>query len=72
MDVLKSALESTCASRNSLGVLQKHFELVAKMKVDAILAGQWEKYVSKHSYAKEVSFSETLDALNEIFAALEL
>lgn len=70
LDTLGAALSATCEKRTSAVVLERHSELVERMKRDGGLASQWERYAAKHSYARGIAFSETLGAVQEIMAAL--
>lgn len=70
LDTLGAALSATCEKRNSAAVLERHSEFVERMRGDGGLASQWERYAAKHSYARGIAFSETLDAVKEIMAAL--
>ncbi len=68
--VLREALAATCKRRNSSGSVERCDESICAMRADVGLGRQWDTYVSKHSYAAEVSFLETLDTLQEIMRAM--
>lgn len=64
--VLEEALRATCEKRNSWEAVDQSAEILKTMREDDGLARQWEKYASKHSYARNVSFCETLNVLSEV------
>lgn len=66
---LSEALAATCNKRNSLGALKKYEETIQVMRNDEPLKRQWGAYAMKHSYAADVLFSETLDAVEEAMGA---
>lgn len=68
---LKAALVATCEKRNSTAILNRHSELVERMRQDGALATQWNKYASKHSYAADIDFSQTLDVVDEVMNGLD-
>ncbi len=68
--VLGEALEATCEKRKSHDVIDRFADLVETMRGDEGLEHQWETYVSKHSYADGIPFSETLDTVQEIMGAI--
>ncbi len=68
--LLAEALEATYKKRNNLVFIECYPELVGLMREDAGLARQWDAYGSKHSYARGISFAETLDAVQEIMQAV--
>lgn len=71
MDVLREALVATCERRNSRGAIERGAEIIRVMHGDAGLGRQWDTYASKHSYAAEVPFLDTLDTLQEIMRTMQ-
>ncbi len=68
--VLEEALTATCEKRNSLGAVERYGETLDAMRSDDGLRRQWKTYASKHSYAVDLSFAETLDALQEVLESI--
>lgn len=63
LETLGAALWGTCQKRNSSRAIVNRNEILAEMRGDEELSKQWEKYTAKHSYAKGITFTDTLDAL---------
>lgn len=64
--VLREALSATCEKRNSWGAIKHREELIDSMYGDDGLEHQWQTYVSKHSYATNITFQETLDVVRDL------
>lgn len=64
--LLGEALSATCEKRNSWMAIENRAVELDKMREDSGLASQWRVYASKHSYAADLAFEETLDAVQEI------
>lgn len=64
--VLREALSATCEKRNSWGAIKHREELIDSMYGDDGLKHQWQTYASKHSYATNITFQETLDAVRDL------
>ena len=67
---LGEALEATCDKRNSQKAIELQWETLNEMRRDIGLERQWETYASKHSYAADVSFQDTLNALQDILESV--
>ena len=68
--VLGQALAATCEKRNSRAAVERCAGAIDAMRSDPLLERQWKTYKSKHSYAADLSFAETLDALREIMDSI--
>lgn len=52
--------------KNSWGAIKHREELIDSMYGDDGLEHQWQTYASKHSYATNITFQETLDAVRDL------
>lgn len=68
---LAIALRATCEKRNSALVLTRYPDLIDRMRHSKALSFQWDIYASKHTYATEITFEETLDTARAIMVAIE-
>lgn len=69
---LKSAIVATSTKRNSQFILENCRNIIAQISKDKRMSEQWESYRRKFKYASEISFEETIYAvekLMEIFDA---
>lgn len=60
----------TCERRKSVGVIERRASIIEAMRADSGLMRQWETYASKHSYAQDITFGETLDAVADAMEAI--
>ncbi len=62
---LGAALVATCEKRNSLGAIGRRRQAIEAMRIDLGLNRAWERCTVKHSYARAITFGETLDAVGD-------
>jgi hypothetical protein len=62
-ETLGNALFATCKKRNSVSVMKSYNSLLEEMRKDAGLLSQWENYKLRHSYAKDIDFTSTVNAV---------
>ena len=67
---LARALAATCEKRNSQEAVARRREIIDAMRADGGLCLQWRTYASKHSYAADLSFEETLDSIQEVMESI--
>lgn len=67
---LAQALAATCEKRNTWEAVERREEIIDGMRADDSLRRQWQTYASKHSYAADLSFAETLDAVWEVMESI--
>lgn len=67
---LAQALAATCEKRNTWEAVKRREEIIDGMRADDSLRRQWQTYASKHSYAADLSFAETLDAIWEVMESI--
>lgn len=60
----------TCERRKSVGVIERRASIIEAMRADSGLMRQWKTYASKHSYAQDITFGETLDAVADAMEAI--
>lgn len=60
--ILKSALESTMKKRGSIVVLKDYSKILDTINNDSVQNNFWKRYVSKNSFAKGITFSQTIDS----------
>lgn len=63
---LKSALVATATKRNSQFILENHRNIIAQISKDKRMVQQWESYCRKFNYASDISFEETIDAIEKL------
>lgn len=68
--ILGEAPSATCEKRNSQDIVDRYMKIVDKMRADNGLERQWRTYVSKHSYAANLSFEETLETLQKAMESI--
>lgn len=68
--ILGEALSATCEKRNSREIVDRYVKILDKMRADNGLEHQWRTYVSKHSYASNLSFEETLETLQKAMESI--
>lgn len=62
-EILGNAFFATCKKRNSVSVMESYNSLLEEMRKDAGLLSQWENYKLRHSYAKDIDFASTVNAV---------
>ncbi|MGN0072164.1 MAG: nucleotidyl transferase AbiEii/AbiGii toxin family protein [Atopobiaceae bacterium] len=66
LEDFRKAILATCTKRNTLSFLGCTSDVVHRMRVDKKLKLRWAEYAAKHTYAEDISFAETLDALEDM------
>ena len=64
--LFKEALQKTAEYRKTIQIfddIQKRIDMIV---TSAILKERWKKYTQNYSYAKEITFEETVDAVNKL------
>lgn len=70
-NVLKEAITLTSQHRNSFSLVLQYKEIVKLFYQSDSLKNLWTKYVQNNSYAKEISFNDTISIYEEIGSILE-
>ncbi|MFO7735226.1 MAG: nucleotidyl transferase AbiEii/AbiGii toxin family protein [bacterium] len=63
---LESALVATSNKRNSQFILENYKNIIAQISKDRRMTQQWESYRRKFNYASDISFEETIDAIEKL------
>lgn len=64
--ILKLAVEHTAQKRDSLELMSEWEEIVHDIREEPALHQLWQNYITEHSYAIGLSFSEVVDTIEEI------
>lgn len=64
--LLKKAICNTCNSRNTDKYLDKSSEYISLITNNDNLRELWERYRTNYSYAKNITFEDTIKAINKI------
>lgn len=70
-NVLKEAITLTSQHRNSFSLVLQYKEIVKLFYQSNSLKNLWDKYIQNNSYAKEISFDDTISIYEEIGSILE-
>lgn len=70
-NVLKEAITLTSQHRNSFSLVLQYKEIVKLFYQSDSLKNLWAKYVQNNSYAKDISFNDTISIYEEIGSILE-
>ena len=70
-NVLKEAITLTSQHRNSYSLVLQNKEIVKLFYQSDSLKNLWAKYVQNNSYAKDISFNDTISIYEEIGSILE-
>ena len=70
-NILKEAIILTSQHRNSYSLVLQYKEIVKLFYQSDSLKKLWTKYVQNNSYAKEISFNDTILIYEEIGSILE-
>ena len=68
---LIKAIENTFKRRETNFDLEQFNEVINDLSNDNNMNNLWNEYISKNSYAKNVKFEDTINALKEIIEILE-
>ncbi len=66
-EILKQAIYTTFEHRHSQEELKNSKTIIEKLENDQYLNELWEQYKTKHSYAKNVQFKDTIESIKFIF-----
>lgn len=69
-ETLRQAIIATATKRNSLSQFNDWQEICNDIKNDNGIIELWKNYQSTHSYAKDISFSEIIDCIENISSIL--
>lgn len=69
--ILKEAITLTSQHRNSYSLVLQYKEIVKLFYQSDSLKNLWTKYVQNNSYAKDISFNDTISIYEEIGSILE-
>ena len=70
-NILKEAITLTSRHRNSYSLVLQYKEIVKLFYQSDSLKNLWKKYVQNNSYAKDISFNDTISIYEEIGSILE-
>ena len=70
-NILKEAITLTSQHRNSYSLVLQNKEIVKLFYQSDSLKNLWAKYVQNNSYAKDISFNDTISIYEEIGSILE-
>lgn len=70
MDHLKDALAATCTKRGSTEAIQNYAGIMEQVKTSVAMLEQWKKYQDDFSYASDIAFPDTCDAVLSIMPRL--
>ena len=70
-NILKEAITLTSQQRNSYSLVLQYKEIVKLFYQSDSLKNLWTKYVQNNSYAKDISFNDTISIYEEIGSILE-
>ena len=70
-NILKEAITLTSQHRNSYSLVLQYKEIVKLFYQSDSLKNLWMKYVQNNSYAKDISFNDTISIYEEIGSILE-
>jgi len=71
-ETLRQALERTTKKRGSGAILTDYMEILKEIRESDTLRKLWEKYRREYDYAKDISFEDTCNTVQEIMNAIML
>ena len=63
--LLKQAVLATAKKRNSISVLQNTRQILPALKESTVLQDLWKRYQAQNLYAKEITYSEVMETVDE-------
>ena len=69
-ETLRQALERTTKKRGSEAILTDYMEIMKEIRESDTLRKLWEKYRREYDYAKEISFEDTCNTVQQIMNAI--
>ena len=64
-NLLKQAVLATAKKRNSISVLQNTRQILPELKESTVLQDLWKRYQAQNLYAKEITYSEVMETVDE-------
>ena len=64
-NLLKQAVLATAKKRNSISVLQNTRQILPALKESTVLQDLWKRYQAQNLYAKEITYSEVMQTVDE-------
>ena len=71
-DTLRRAIINTAKNRNTLDYINNSYKYLELINNDERLKFLWNNYQNNYEYAKDISFKDTIDAINQIVNLLFL
>ena len=65
-DIFKKAYKATCRKRESLHLFGHEIEILEIISNDNVINNRWSNYQRKFSFAKEISFDETVARIRKL------
>ncbi len=66
MDIMRRALQQTCEKRKTESLINQSDTILSEIELNSTMQVRWKDYRKTFSYAKEISFKETIDSVREI------
>lgn len=70
ISTLKTAIDTTFKHRKSEEHLEQFNTIIENILKDENLIARWNKYIKEHEYAREVEFSDTINAITKLYNIL--
>lgn len=67
---LQEALTATCSKRGSTEVIKNYAAIIDRVSSSAVMQDQWKKYQTDFTYAADISFQDTCNAVLSIMLEL--
>ncbi len=71
MDVLRAAVKGTCEKRKTTSKIVGFENVLSLLLEDEGMNFRWKVFQRKFSYAKEITFEETIETVREIFRKVQ-
>lgn len=65
-DILKNAVEATSMRKGSLEIVRGYRQILETVRTDPTQNDFWKKYAANNLFAKDINFSQTIDAAKEM------
>lgn len=70
IEQLREALTATCTKRGSTEVIKNYATIINRVSMSAVMQDQWKKYQTDFTYAADISFQDTCNAVLSIMLEL--
>lgn len=70
LEQLREALTATCTKRGSTEVIKNYAAIINRVSMSAVMQDQWKKYQTDFTYAADISFQDTCNAVLSIMLEL--